>query len=96
MTGFSAAALRLGARRSMPMLAGLIPFGLVAGVLAQEQGLSLIEAGLMSAFVYAGSAQLLALGHWGVPAPVLAASIAAFVINLRLALMGPVLTPWLN
>jgi 4-azaleucine resistance transporter AzlC len=96
MTGFSAAALRLGARRSMPMLAGLIPFGLVAGVLAQEQGLSLIEAGLMSAFVYAGSAQLLALGHWGVPAPVLAASIAAFVINLRLALMGPVLTPWLD
>ena len=96
MTGFSIAALRLGARRSVPMLAGLVPFGLVAGVLAQEQGLSLAEAGLMSALVYAGSAQLLALGHWGVPAPVLAASIAAFVINLRLALMGPVLTPWLD
>jgi 4-azaleucine resistance transporter AzlC len=96
MTDFSAAAVRLGARRSVPILLGLIPFGLVIGVMAQGQGLSLAEAGLMSALCFAGSAQLLALGHWGVPAPILAASVAAFVINLRLALMGPVLAPWLD
>ncbi len=96
MSGFSAAAVRLGARRGVPILLGLAPFGMVAGVLAQGQGLSLAEAGLMSAVVFAGSAQLLALGHWGVPAPVLALSLGAFVINLRMALMGPVLMPWLE
>ena len=80
----------------MPLLAALTPFGLVAGVVAQGQGLSLAEAGLMSGLCYAGSAQILALSHWAVPAPVAAATLAAFVINLRLVLMGPVLAPWLD
>ena len=93
---FSAAAVRLGGRRSLPLVAGLIPFGLVAGLLAQGQGLSLAEAGLMSGLCYAGSAQILALTHWAVPAPVAAAALAAFVVNLRLVLMGPVLAPWLD
>lgn len=86
----------LGARRSLPLIAGLIPFGLVVGLLAQGQGLNLAEAGLMSGLCYAGSAQILALTHWGVPAPVAAAAFAAFVVNLRLVLMGPVLAPWLD
>jgi 4-azaleucine resistance transporter AzlC len=94
--GFSRAAVMLGARRTVPLLIGVTPFGLVAGVAAQGQGLSLAEAGLMSALCYAGSAQLLALSHWATPAPVIAATLAAFVINLRLALMGPVLSPWLD
>jgi 4-azaleucine resistance transporter AzlC len=83
-------------RRSVPLLAGLTPFGLIVGVLAQGQGLSLAEATLMSALCYAGSAQILVLGHWAMPAPVLGATLAAFIINLRLALMGPVLSPWLD
>ena len=86
----------LGLRRSLPLTAGLAPFGVVAGVLAQGQGLSMAEAALMSALCFAGSAQILVLGHWGVPAPVAAATFATFVINLRLALMGPVLGPWLD
>jgi len=94
--GFTRAAIRLGARRTVPLLIGVTPFGLVAGVVAQGHGLSLAEAGTMSALCYAGSAQLLALGHWATPAPVLAATFAAFVVNLRLALMGPVLSPWLD
>ena len=89
---FSRPAALLGMRRSLPLIAGLIPFGLVVGLLAQGQGLSLVEAGLMSTLCYAGSAQILALGHWAVPAPVVAASLAALVVNLRLVLMGPVLT----
>ena len=94
--GFSRAAILAGARRSMPMQVGVIPFGLVTGIVAQGQGLSLLEAMLMSALCYAGSAQLLALGHWAVPAPVFGAAMAAFVVNLRLTLMGPVISPWLD
>ncbi|MBC7800897.1 MAG: AzlC family ABC transporter permease [Gemmatimonadaceae bacterium] len=93
---FSRAAIIEGVRRSAPIQAAVIPFGLVCGVVSQGQGLSLLEATLMSGIVYAGSAQLLALGNWANPAPVLEAALAAFVVNLRLALMGPVLEPWLD
>ncbi len=93
---FSRAAVLAGARTSLPLQVGVVPFALVVGILSQGQGLSLAEALLMSATVYAGSAQLVALGHWGVPAPVVAAATAALIVNLRLALMGPVLGPWLD
>jgi len=93
---FSRAAVLAGARRSLPLQVAVVPFGLVCGVAAQGQGLSLAEATLMSGVVYAGSAQLLALSHWADPAPVLAAAVASFIVNLRLALMGPVLGPWLD
>lgn len=85
-----------GMRAAAPLQVALVPFGLVCGILAQGQGLSLLEAVLMSATCYAGSAQLLALSNWTVPAPVLAATVSAFVVNLRMALMGPVIGPWLD
>ena len=93
---FSRAAVLEGARSSLPVQVAVAAFGLVCGVAAQAAGLSLAEATLMSGVVYAGSAQLLALGQWSHPAPVLAAALSTFVVNLRLALMGPVLGPWLD
>ena len=44
----TAAGFALGIRRSLPLQIGMIPFGLVVGVTAQAQGLSVIEALLMS------------------------------------------------
>lgn len=93
---FSAAAMRAGAIATLPLHVAVVPFALVCGVQSQAHGLSMLEAGLMSAVVYAGSAQLLALEHWGPVAPVAGAALAAFVVNLRLALMGPLLAPWLD
>ena len=93
---FSRTAIVEGMRQSLPLQVALVPFGLVCGIAAQGQGLSMLEAVSMSAVVYAGSAQLLALSHWTSPAPVVAATVATFVVNLRLALMGPVLGPWLD
>ena len=95
-SSFSREAIFTGARRSLPLQVGVVPFALVVGIVAQGQGLSLAEVTLMSALCYAGSAQLLALGHWSVPAPVIGAATAAFIVNLRLALMGPVIGPWLD
>jgi predicted branched-subunit amino acid permease len=86
----------LGARRSIPLLIGLFPFGAVAGVTAQAHGLSLAEAFLMSGLVFAGSAQLVSLGAWTFPASLAAATLTCFVVNLRFALMGPLLSPWLD
>jgi 4-azaleucine resistance transporter AzlC len=86
----------LGARVSLPLMIGLVPFGLVVGVTAQAHGLSALEAALMSGIVLAGSAQLVSLSSWTIPASLVAATLTCLVINLRFALMGPTLAPWLD
>jgi 4-azaleucine resistance transporter AzlC len=86
----------LGARLSLPLMIGLVPFGLVVGVTAQAHGLSALEVALMSGTVLAGSAQLVALSSWTTPASLVAATLTCLVINLRFALMGPTLAPWLD
>jgi len=81
---------------SLPLWLGMVPFGLVIGVLADAKGLSFLETVLMSALVYAGAAQLLALQLWTDPAPILAAIVAAGVVNLRMAPQGAALASWLD
>lgn len=93
---FTRAGILRGARSSLPMILGIIPFGLVCGIAAQGVGMSVTEAMLMSGIVFAGASQLVALAVWTHPPALLAVMAAAFVVNLRLALMGPVLSPWLN
>jgi 4-azaleucine resistance transporter AzlC len=93
---FTAAGVRRGVVASLPLWLGMVPFGLVIGVLADAKGLSFAETVLMSAIVYAGAAQLLALELWADPAPVAAAVVAALVVNIRMAPMGAALAPWLD
>jgi len=93
---FTRAGVARGARAATPMLIGLLPFGLVVGVVSIGRGLSLAECLTMSALVFAGAAQLLALELWTDPAPVLAATLAAAVVNIRMAPMGAALAPWLD
>jgi 4-azaleucine resistance transporter AzlC len=93
---FTRAGMIRGIKASLPVILGMIPFGLVAGVAAHGAGMSLLEITLMSGIVFAGSAQLVAIGIWTHPPDLIAVTIAAFVVNLRLALMGPVLAPWLD
>ncbi len=93
---FTAAGIRRGMVASIPLLFGLAPFGLVCGITQQGVGFSLAETVLMAALVYAGAAQLVVLGTWTHPAPILAATLTTLVVNLRMALMGPVLAPWLD
>ena len=85
-----------GARASLPLWIGMLPFGLVIGVLADGKGLSLLETALMSALVYAGAAQLVALELWTDPVPIGALVVAALVVNIRMAPMGAALAFWLD
>jgi predicted branched-subunit amino acid permease len=80
-----------GIRRSLVIALGLAPFGLVVGVLAAGKGLSALETGLMSALVFAGASQILALDLWAHPPPLLSVAFATLAVNLRMALMGPAL-----
>lgn len=84
-----------GAARMAPIALGLSTFGLALGLAAAEKGLSAAEIGLMSALVFAGASQMLAVELWSQPVPVLTLSVAAFVINLRYLMMTPALAPWL-
>ncbi|MCC7273488.1 MAG: AzlC family ABC transporter permease [Alphaproteobacteria bacterium] len=88
-----AGALR-GAREAMPMALSSIAFGLVFGVAARQAGLTLAEATLMSALVFAGSSQFVAIGIWGAPVPVFAIVVATLIVNARHLLMGAALRPW--
>jgi predicted branched-subunit amino acid permease len=93
---FTKAGVWRGLRGAIPLLAGLAPFGFVVGLITERHGLSLIDCILMNGLVYAGAGQIVALADWSHPAPIAAAAFAALVVNLRFALMGPALAPWLE
>jgi 4-azaleucine resistance transporter AzlC len=72
----------------VPVIVAACPIGLLWGTVAVGKGLSTLEAGLMSAAVFAGAAQFVALELWSDPAPWLFLTFAVFVVNVRHILMG--------
>ena len=92
------AAFVAGALRCAPVALGVLAYGLVFGALAEQAGLSFGETAFMSAVVFAGSAQFVALGLWAMPPPVLALVLATLLVNFRFflmaATMGRVLKGW--
>ena len=85
--------LAAGIKAEMPILLGVIPFGMVYGVLALQAGLSAEMAQAMSSVVFAGSAQFVVVQMVGagVPAAMLVATV--FVVNLRHALYSASVAP---
>jgi 4-azaleucine resistance transporter AzlC len=76
----------LGAGLSVAL--GYLPVALTFGVLARESGLSPAEAAGMSAWVYAGASQFLALRMIAAAASPLQIILATFILNFRHFLMG--------
>lgn len=85
-----------GVTRALPIVLGYIPIGFAFGVLAQKNGISALNAVLMSLLVYAGSAQLIAVGLLGAGAPSLSVILTTFIVNLRHLLMSAALAPFLT
>ncbi len=83
-------------RDTLPLLIGLIPFGLAYGVSSTGAGLSLFETWLMSAIVFAGSSQFAAVQLLAAGAAPGLIVMSALLINLRHLLMGASLAPYLN
>ena len=79
----------------MPMLIGAVPFAMLCGALAAQKGLSPAELGLMSATVYAGGAQFIAIDMWTSPTPILAIVSTTLLVNARHLLMGAAIAPHL-
>jgi predicted branched-subunit amino acid permease len=88
-----------GAWRSAPLLPGTVIFAAAFGTLAAQKGISLTDAVLMNAIVFAGAAQLVAIEVWTEPLTLgTLASIAVLtaIVNARFILMGASLRPWLG
>jgi 4-azaleucine resistance transporter AzlC len=86
----------LGVRDELPILVGVIPFGMIYGVLALSVGMDTASAQAMSAIIFAGSAQFMTVQLIGLATPALVLIITAFVINLRHALYSASVSPYVR
>jgi 4-azaleucine resistance transporter AzlC len=82
-----------GARDTIPLIVGAIPFGLIFGALAIGSGLSFEGTMAMSGFVFAGSAQFIAVGLLAAGAGWPIIVLTTFVVNLRHLLYSATLVP---
>jgi 4-azaleucine resistance transporter AzlC len=85
-----------GVRDELPILIGVIPFGMIYGVLALQAGIPTAAAQAMSSIVFAGSSQFIATQLIGaaVPAFILIATIG--IVNLRHALYSASVEPYIR
>lgn len=83
-----------GVRAELPIVVGVLPFGLIFGVLATTAGLPPLIAWSTSSIIFAGSAQFLALPLFAQGAPAVILIITTLIINLRHLLYSASLAPY--
>jgi len=83
-------------KKASPIVLGYVPIGLAFGVMAVQQGLTILEIFLMSLLVYAGSAQFIAAGMMAAQASIGGIIATTFLVNLRHLLMSASLSPYLK
>lgn len=79
-----------------PILIGVFPFGLIAGIAAVEAGLDRLQAILTSSIVFAGASQLAAMDLVARDAAPIVIVTTALVINSRFAMYSASLAPHLR
>jgi predicted branched-subunit amino acid permease len=92
-------AFRAGALGMLPLLPGLMAFGMAFGTVAARKGFTLTETVVMNAIVYAGMAQMIVLESWPerLTAPAIAAvALITAMVCMRFLLIGASLRPWLG
>lgn len=93
----AAVEFKSGVRDSLPVLVGLVPFGLACGIMGITVGMTALETVLMSALVFAGASQFVAMTMLGAGAAGWGLIVlTTLLINLRHLLMGASLAPHMN
>lgn len=90
--------MRLGALMAVPTFPGAFAFGVAFGAAASAKGLTLAETVAMSAFVFAGMSQMVALEAWPMSwtwSAIATIALITAVVNSRMILMGAALHPWM-
>jgi 4-azaleucine resistance transporter AzlC len=85
-----------GSRGIFPLVVGAIPFGIIYGTLATGSGLSVAGTLAMSAFVFAGSAQFIAVGLLATGTALPLILLTTLVVNLRHLLYAISLLPYIR
>ncbi len=85
-----------GCRGITPLIVGAIPFGIIFGTLATASNLSFAGTIAMSAFVFAGSSQFIALGLLAAGTALPLIILTTFIVNLRHLLYAVSLVPFVQ
>lgn len=83
---------RRGVLDMTPILVAILPVGALFGTLAVGAGLSPLEAVVMSATMYAGASQMVAVDLWGTAVPVWSIILSVFAVNFRHLLYSAAMT----
>jgi len=86
--------LRDGIRDALPLLLGIVPFALVAGVAGVEAGLSPLQTVGLSVVVFAGASQLAAIDLLGRDAALGVVVLTVVVVNLRMLMYSASIAPY--
>lgn len=85
-----------GVKAELPILLGVLPFGLIYGALALQAGIPAAPALGMSSIVFAGSAQFVATQLFGAGTPGAVILLSTFVVNLRHLLYSASVAPYVQ
>jgi 4-azaleucine resistance transporter AzlC len=85
-----------GARAELPLMFGVIPFGLIYGAVAVRVGVPASIAQAMSSVIFGGSAQFLAAPLIAAATPALLLILTVFFVNLRHILYSGSIAPYLE
>ena len=80
----------------LPACVGLIPFGLVCGVGASAAGANWLGAVGLSAIVFSGAAQILAVQLLAAGAPLLVIVVTCLVLGLRFLMYSAAMAPFVS
>jgi 4-azaleucine resistance transporter AzlC len=85
-----------GVKAELPLMIGVIPFGMIYGILAIAAGLPPSIAQAMSFIIFAGSSQFASAQLFGLGVPAMVNVFTIAVINLRHALYSASIAPYLQ
>ena len=91
-----AAEFWLGVRHELPLQLGVIPFGLVFGILGLASGLTSLQTILLSSILFGGASQVVFAQLWAAGVPPLVVGGSVGVVNLRHVLYSASMAQYLR
>lgn len=85
-----------GVKAELPLMIGVLPFGMIYGILAISVGLPPSVAQAMSAIIFAGSSQFISAQLFALSVPAIINILTIGVVNLRHALYSASIAPYLQ
>ena len=83
-----------GIRAELPLLVGVLPFGMIYGIMAVRAGIPPGASQAMSAILFAGSSQFITVQLITQSTPALVIIFTAFIVNMRHMLYSATLAPY--